>query len=181
MSNGLLILVLSLVAWSGANAGQFRSVYTDNINKLSWSKALPGEYSNGCVNSDGRWDSSKCTLENGANGTLEVKLEDSNAAKACRNIGARLPTEREYDSLIQNFPHTKKQCFWDAAKTCSRLTPQGIEYMQSVFGDMNNLFWSSSVDSKNPLVAFDFDGREGDIYYAYRNINYKAVRCVSSR
>lgn len=44
-------------------AGLFTPVYTDSSNKLSWSKKLPGTYSNSCVNAKGEYDRNKCTFD----------------------------------------------------------------------------------------------------------------------
>ena len=73
-------------------------VYTDNTNGLSWINSLNGMYANGCNNG-------QCPFETIADGTRQVKTEDSEAAQACQAIGARLPTVSEFRSLIRNFDH----------------------------------------------------------------------------
>lgn len=183
------ILAISLVAGSvhanrpATNGGtKFASVYIDKINNLSWSKALPGTYSNGCVGDDGEYDASKCTFETNSDGTRQVKVADSAAARACSDLGggARLPTEREYQSLIQKFDHATYKCHWDGTKNCHRLSGKGISDMQSIFGDMNNWFWSS-VSPNDSDGAFHFYGNYGDVdNYDSRNFSL-AVRCVAGR
>jgi hypothetical protein len=158
---------------SKLQAGWFVSVYTDSSNKLSWSKALPGTYSNGCADANGKYDKSKCSIETDAN--------NSTAAKACRDLGegVRLPTEQEIESLIKQFDHSNENYG-------PRLTETGRAAMQDIFGDMDNIsndwFWSSSVLSNDPNLAYFFDGINGYVDYGYyvRN-NDSAVRCVSGR
>ncbi len=152
-------------------ASKFITVYTDKLNGLSWSKALPGTYSNGCA-SNSAYDPLKCTFDV-VGGSRQVRVEDSEAAKACREIGARLPTKEEFESLIRNF---------DIKQYSLGLTDNGVAQMQVIFGDMNNWFWSASVSSSIPDFAFAFDGGlgNGGIGYGSRYEN-GAVRCVSDR
>lgn len=173
------------------DATKFVAVYTDKLNGLSWSKALPDHYSNGCVASSGQYSSSKCTYDNVASGNRQVRVEDSEAAKACRNIGARLPTKEEFESLIRNFDYSEEH------RSFPQLTNKGNADMQAIFGDMDNYFWSSSVPHYNsnftaPKVqnhgnAFifgsvagygDADGGRGSVGLFTRNQEI-TVRCVS--
>ena len=169
LSLGLTLGILNM----GESAHAFTTVYTDSNNKLSWSKKLPGTYSNGCVDANGQPDTSKCTFETLPDGSHQVKVDDSNAAIACKKIGARLPTESEFESLIRNFDHREK-------RYGPRLTDKGIADMQTVFGDMNYWFWSSSVSSYDSGVGYGLNGDYGGLAADVRNSLY-AVCCVVGR
>lgn len=171
------ILVASHSAFAASE--QFVPVYTDANIKLSWSRALPGKYSNGCVDTKGSYDRNKCSYERGTDAGYSLIVKDSAAAEACRSIGAKLPTESEFKSLIRNFDHTNSR--W--SPTSPQLTDKGKEAMQSVFGDMKGSFWSSSVETGvlygEPNVAAIFDGLDGDMGY-YSRESSLSVLCVSS-
>lgn len=105
---GLILLmgISTLAAAAVQVKGRFAPVYTDSSNNLFWTKALPGTFSNGCIDVNGKYDGRKCTLETDANGVpifvdgaWTVKVDDSDAARACRDIGARLPTKKEIESI----------------------------------------------------------------------------------
>lgn len=112
-------------------------------------------YRNGCVDSTGTYDGSKCTYENGSDGFRQVKVADSDAAKACSEIGARLPTKPEFESLIRRFDYTEHAYG-------PELTHKGVTEMQNIFGDMWNAFWSSSVDATSGDYANFFNGDRGN-------------------
>ena len=167
-----LVMAASTVA-TEASVFQFEVAYTDQSG-LSWSTEIPGLYTNGCVDAYGYFDRGKCSFETGSDGSLQVKVDDSNAAKACRDIGARLPTKSEFESLIRDFGHTEEF-------NGLRLTEAGRTDMHIKFGDgMINWFWSSSVSSIGPDNAFDLNGNNGDVSNDDRT-NYFSVRCVSGR
>lgn len=164
---------------SGKNisAGLFQTVYIDHSNSLSWSKMLSGTYSNGCEADNGsNFDSNKCTFEIGKDGSQQVKVDDSNAAKACKAVGGRLPTKPEYESLIRKFNHSEENYG-------PGLTVKGMAEIQGVFRDMNHWFWTSSV-GPHPMGAsvFDGDGGQGVVGppKTYREARL-AVRCVADR
>jgi hypothetical protein len=138
------------------NADQFVPVYTDTSNNLSWSKAFTGHYSNGCLYEGKYYYPMTCTeVESGPNGDLQVKVDDSAAAQACKAIGARLPTQLEFESLIRNFDHTENSYG-------PRLTDNGMKAMQSIFGDMLGWFWSSTVsDITGNYYAYALNGFNG--------------------
>jgi hypothetical protein len=186
MKNTFLTILVSIasasgsVAFAGTNdrpdSGRLVQVHIDNFKKLAWSKALPGRYTNGCVNAHGNFDYSKCVVEKGSDGRLQVKVEYSAAAHACKSLGARLPTELEFNSLIRNFDHIE-------TTSMPRLTSKGIEEMQLVFGDMNeknNWFWTSSVTSYDNVDGILFSTNIGSIsgQLVPRGTNL-AVRCVA--
>ena len=176
----LSLLTLGSLLGERAHAEQFVSLYTDSGKKLYWSKKLPGTYSNGCANAEVQFDISKCTYEIGSDGNNQVKVADSNAAKACREIGGRLPTKSELESLIKYFDHIST---YDGPV----LTEKGMADMQSVFGDMgkwgddnDTLFLSSSVYPYNPRGAYALNSNVGGLEVTSR---YKpnAVRCIVGR
>lgn len=175
------ILIKSLIVFNGtvlvamANAqstqvkiqsGAFVAVYTDSKNNLAWSKALPGTYTNGCLDAHGKYDANKCTWPG-------IGL-DSAAGKACKEIGASLPTKFQYESLIRSFGH-----HFDSVQNVPFLTEKGQAQMQAVFGDMPNYFWTSSVYSMSyPQVAFFFHSPLGHALLDRVRDNELAVRCV---
>lgn len=159
------------VCMSWAQAATFESVYTDSSNGLSWSKKLPGTYSNGSPNICGNYELG-CPFETDASGNRYVVVETSDAAKACRDIGGRLPTKQELESLMRNFDYIE-------AQYGPQLTKKGIADMQAIFGEM--VFWSSSVHPRYNNIAFDFGGLHdylGGIGLAYRSYK-QSVRCVA--
>lgn len=186
MKNTFLTILIAIasvtcsIAFAETNdksaSGQFEQVLRDNTNKLAWSKALPGAYTNGCLNAHGILDYSKCVFEKGSDGRFRIKVEFSAAAQACTSVGARLPTELEFHSLIRNFDHIETTAM-------PRLTRRGIQDMQLVFGDMNNeensWFWTSSA-SYDVTSGILFNGNSGLIsaQLVPRFSNY-AVRCVA--
>ncbi|MNJ91380.1 hypothetical protein D3C87_90310 [compost metagenome] len=152
--------------------GQFLTAYVDQSG-LSWSVALQGRFSNGCADAIGRYSESKCTFEIDANKNLQVKVDDSMAAKSCREIGARLPTKTEIESLIRNFDHTEMS-------SGPKLTELGRSDMQAKFSDdIHSWIWSSSVWSFSHDRAYIFSGDDGAIFFGVRQLKYdNAVRCV---
>lgn len=188
----ILVLIMSLVTVNGyANTlperqqlndqvdariqkletGQFVPVYTDVRNGLSWGLELPGEYTNGCVGANGQYEISKCTFKTLTDGSRVVKEDDSSAAIACKKIGARLPTEAEFMSLIRSFDH------YIPRVGGPRLTAKGKADMLTVFGDEHLWFWSSLVISNDSDYAAVFDGSNGGITLYNREFRF-AVRCV---
>lgn len=143
--NGVLPFLLNKALPSNQSCLNDQSTESGNIspesfNKLSW-KRLPGTYTNGCVFANGQW-TSYCNME-GSKGNFQVKVADSNAAKACRDLGAgaRLPTVSELESLIRSYEHTTVEGFGP------RLTSNGFAAMETVFGDIRKTsFWSSTID-----------------------------------
>lgn len=162
---------------SGLHSRRFEVVYRDKSNGLNWGRALDGKYTNGCVDSTGKFEASKCTFEI-INGFRQVVPKDSDAALACSAIGARLPTFQEYESLIKSFDYSVGGWF------DPYLTTKGLSEMNAIFSDMNGkkpiFFWSSSLtehgeDFAMTLYVFDNQAyRDGDTRHA-RNL----VRCVS--
>jgi len=160
-------------------ASQFTSVYMDSKNGLLWSKALPGTYTNGCVNSSGEYSYRNCTFETNRDGSPklvddgigEIKISDSLAAQACDKVGGRLPTKSEIESLIRNFDSIE-------GTRGPRLTLKGRIEMQAKFGEnMAKWFWSASFNSSNPATAYYFDGTSGVVGEEFRKYPH-AVRCV---
>jgi hypothetical protein len=164
-----LIFILTQVSLSAVvHAGNisFEPIYTDAANRLQWGKMLTGTYSNGCAGANGLYDYGKCTVEKGADGNLQVKVADSNAAKACRDMGARLPTKPEFESLIRQFDHFEKS-------DGPGLTESGVAGVKKVFGE-RLASWSSSA---TPYNAYYFEF--GVIWLSqYRYDPSGKVRCV---
>lgn len=167
-------MVLSSTAHSIATK-QFTGVYTDRLNKVSWSERQ-GIFSNGCVDSNGNYDPKKCTLETDAASRHQVEVESSRAATVCRDIGARLPTKIEFESLIRNFDHAE-------ASFGPYLTYRGQGEMRNALDDRHtdpfDLLWTSSVDPKSPERAFVFSGYNyGHVGHTLYRHSYDSVRCV---
>lgn len=172
-----------------AKQGVFEKVYTDKSNGLSWSKALPGFYYNGFYDDEGNFAVvGKCEVF--SNGDCAIKTDTSDAAKACQNIGGKLPTKLEWESLIKNFDHAETTFRQEPTIT---LTAKGIENMQAIFGDMASLkfvidddiylipvnFWSSSAGPWNSDHAYVFSGKVGSIFFFDRRVgHHETVRCV---
>ena len=175
--------ILVIFAFQGllvqqASATEFESVFIDDAYNLAWSRALPGEYSNGCASNTGKFDQSKCTYEMSKDGKALTGTNESQAAQACRDIGARLPTQEEYKRLIRRFEHVTKGVNVNTPKEKSlyekflglvfdplleienvpayqQLTNRGIAQMNDVFGDMGRgEFWTSSADPNQSDLAF---------------------------
>jgi len=175
MLNALLpILTVSFFAiCSYAADGQFESVYTDNSNKVSWGKTVSNIYTNGCADANGQQNNFYCTFDTLADGSHQVKVEDSYAAKACSEIGARLPTKQEIDSLVRNFDHTEES-------QGPKLTAKAHADIEKVLRHIDGqLFWSSSVYTNNSELAYIYDGTFGGVYKygGYRKFPIE-VRCV---
>ena len=161
-------------------------VYTDTGNSLSWTSALPGpRYKNGCLDVNGHDDATKCTYDVGVDGTHQVRVEDSAAAKACRDlrdsagnlVGARLPTKAEYESLIRNMG--QEGVDFINGVYGPYLTVTGQARMVEIFRDTPDWFWTSTVlpvYSEN-AVAFS---RRHVVYALYRGSGV-GVRCVLGR
>lgn len=162
----------------------FTAVYVDKFNGLKWGNRLPGHYSNG-ARTRGAFDAKKCTyVENYIGAT--VKVEDSEAAMACKSIGARLPTKEEYFSLIENFRH-------EYVGSSPALTGVGRKQMADVFQDISLVdegiktdrqwFWTSSTIANNPCYGYEFSVYYGAVDHYYRDYHIRAghqiyVRCV---
>ena len=169
----VIFSALLFLAVANAKAAVFVAVYTDPSNGLKWSKALPSFYTNGCIGFGGKYDASECTSVMVAGGGLQVKVEDSDAARACRLIGAMLPTKEEYESLIRNFDKTEES-------HGPKLTAKGKSDMNAIFGDGGYIFWSASVSENFPEVAFKFDSDFGAVGIGLRYLGGSTVRCVSA-
>ncbi len=141
---------------------KFVPVYIDSKG-LEWSKTLPSLYRNGCVGENDLYDTLKCTYRNDGR-ERQVEITDSDAAKACHKIGARLPTKEElnilyFDFLFKNY---------------------GEMFIK--FGDTNIAFWSSSVNPDDPTQAFSifFPSNVNDKIKPENRYHELPVRCVSS-
>ncbi|MBK9322953.1 MAG: hypothetical protein IPM97_08420 [Bdellovibrionaceae bacterium] len=163
---------------------KFVPVYRDKKNNLSWSASLPGYYTNGCVNRHGDFDRAKCTFQAMADGTYQVKIDDSNAAKNCQIIGARLPTKFEYESLMRDFEYT------ELGNGELVLTNKGDDDMQAIFRETDEYayFWTSTPGTTQTLAFFFSRGvwhntgrSEGSILEHLRYVNGISVRCVSEQ
>lgn len=131
---------------------------------LLFSKALPGAYTNGCVHPYGKYDRAWCTYDTDSSGKIsgEVKVEDSLAATACSEIGARLPTSFEIEGLFRHFNHS-------ITSNGPVLTEIGLADFEATFGiDLKKeSIWSSTllfdVDRKFARSAWkhNHEGRIG--------------------
>ena len=124
------------------------SGFTDKFNGLSWSVNLPGQYTNGCI---GYSKEKPCSLVPSKNvGERPNVGEDSEAQMACRKLGGRLPTYRDFRSLLNNFrvPNIGDNNIEDGYLD--------MEKLRSVFGNgkfneinswySSEQYWTSSVD-----------------------------------
>lgn len=159
----------------------FHTAYTDRYNNLFWSRALPGMYRNGCQLGEGFFHVlSKCNVEAGPYQSILVKADESDAANACKAIGARLPTRAEFLSLIVNFDHTDYPQLGGPI-----LTERGGAAMGDVFGDMAGVpkrqgFWTSTVLRKDSDRAYVFSASTGDVSDPIPRYKFDRVRCVVS-
>ncbi len=165
-----LFLIISF-AIGPVFAGDIQIVYKDKLNGLSWSRKLPGLFSNGCLDADKKYDERKCTQIVDASWNHFVDPKDSDAAKACSDLNARLPTEEEAISLIRNFDHID-------SPFGPRLTGNGLKEMYGIFTDAG-YFWTSSVVTADPVRAMYLNSLRGRIENLGRYFVDGAVRCVS--
>lgn len=177
-SLSFLILILSAVSAHAQESEdpQFTAVYTDSSNRLSWSRKIPGTYTNGCVVPNDRYRREYfCGFEIIPGTGPQIKVDGSAAAKVCRDMGARLPTKSEYESLIRNFEHVRESNRY-------LLTPKGVADMQKVFGDTDQQtwFWTSSLNPSDDgySLAYTFNG--GFLQMEFRSKSSGSVRCVVS-
>ena len=155
----------------------FETVFIDRSINLAWSSAISGTYSNGCTNEADYYSKSKCSVTKTAEAAVQVSVDDSAAARACRNFGARLPTRQEYESLMKNFDLLPSRYL----STSPFLSEKGVRDMQSVFKDTDNLFWTSSINSEDDFNnAFVFEvTREAGHAVRFQGRSHRfAVRCV---
>lgn len=156
-------------------AETFVEVYRDTLNGLSWSSAPYATMTNGCATSANHEDNNLCTLVE-LDEQLYIKPKDSEAARYCSSMGARLPTKVEFESLIRNFEFTEE-------KKGPQLTSKGRDDMKAIFNDTDGLgefydlgFWSSFVHDR----LWDGNAMKFDAYAfipAYGNIfNRKSRR-----
>lgn len=187
-----ILVALCLFLCFNAHANKFVSVFTDPANDVSWSKALPSRYSNGCVNQNGYFYIYLCrqneNFVNGfstpvlVNGYYEVDLLRSDADRACYAIGASLPTKRDYQSLVRQFDHDDR----------GRLTSAGVAAMQDVFSDVDSKWWWTKTNGYTAIYkdfdrAYGFyvseDGPEAGMasFKTFRRDELGAVRCVKRK
>jgi hypothetical protein len=95
-------------------------------------------------------------------------ISDSNALRACNDVGARLPTVFEFKQLLEEFDHILgPPCEIDGISTCSlwskfpKLTEKGYADFKAVFNDVTDerykrLFWIGSWRhyAFGPTVAY---------------------------
>lgn len=186
----MLILAFIWIPVQSLTAGsvpQFVAVYTDPSNKLAWSAGSVLQMGNGCENHEGYFDISQCSVSVNASGKRMVDPNDSNAAKECQKVGARLPTREEYKSLVKQFDHIPEghECnpMLGAGKgPC--LTSLGIQAMNAIFKDMgesaeDRFFWTASVSATSDEAAIAFSGNLPVDYLSSREDNL-SVRCVKN-
>lgn len=173
-----LFLIFGLISTSTAVAEPFPAVFQDRYNHLYWSKTLSGTYTNGCVDSLGKVDESKCTFATNPDGSWIivdshklVVVSDSLAAQACERIGGRLPTDSEIVSLITNFDY-------EVNSSGPVLTYAGKVAMRAAFDNDDSIrFWSSSVYFFDAQEAFVFNNNWGQGILDVRFVEHP-VRCV---
>lgn len=136
-----LFLIIALATASSAFAEQFKVSYTDK-NSLVWSQPLSGNYSNGCLDSQGNPDLGVCS-------TTISGSQDSSAEAACERIGGRLPTTNEFENLITELGGSN-QFIGEFGVYSVVLTKSGyVAFLKTFTGSMNGeLFWTSSVRSE---------------------------------
>lgn len=187
----------------------FQPVFVDPYTGLTWGKTLAKKYSNGCtyfnrITKMQDLDYFKCHKDNellksssflDENG-LKVIDKNSDAAKACQSIGARLPTEYELSRLLQNFDiNSPPEKPWDTYYGSFRLEKEEIEQMQKIFGDADGesvRYWTATVrrqigspeNSPTPInmfsnsaVTLSVSPEQGIISQSGRERRNK-VRCV---
>ena len=156
------------------------------VKGVSWMSALPNKiFPNGCTDEQGIIAPEKCAYQQDQDGKPvkvdgypQVDLANSNAAKACAAIGARLPTQWEYQYLIESYTGL----YTDSGSGLGPvLTSEGIAAMQKEFGDMvpasfANWFWTSSTYGIDKALIFS--SHYGSTYMnRYRDLQ-GWVRCV---
>lgn len=194
-----IFAVLIALSWPNFSSAEQsvlepRVVFVDPANGIRWTKALqkakyPHDFIwlyNGCVDSEGHYQSSKCTMKRGPDGKFQVVVEDSDAALACKQVGARLPTKQEYESLMLNFEHDTQYRI--------RLTYKGIKQLMGIFKDVyvnefdgaiSGYFATSTIFNGERDWAYSFDQGQDGVYdprYGKIDINLRYypsyVRCV---
>lgn len=165
------ILISILICSEVLASEKFKILYVDKITGLAWGAQLNGRYSNGCNDFEDYFDDKKCTYQVASNGDFVVETNTSNAAKACNDIGARLPMKDEMVSLINNFDHSI-----DPYSQLPILTYIGRPEMEKAMGSMADEIWLATLESKMPQIAYFFEGWS---FFAIRRNYDFAVRCVS--
>lgn len=143
MKNPVIITYLFLFAISlNATANQFTPILTDKKTGLIWGKTIPGKFTNGCMerNADGKITESGCRIR--MSSKKEKLVANSAAITACENLGARLPSQFEFESLIRNFDHTDIPSDPKYLPNDLRLTEKGVEQMRAAFGDLDKPIWA---------------------------------------
>lgn len=150
--------------------------YTDPSNNVRWLAELPETYTHGCFEG-GSPGGIRCTLSRTRENLFEAVEEDSDAAKACRDIGARLPTQGEIISLLRNFDHEEQRV--NQYVTSPVLTEKGFKEMEAKLGDMKHSYWSSSVINQDTgQNGYVLNRTRLDVTYRYER---QSVRCVLSK
>lgn len=179
MKQKLVVLFGILIGFSAAAvAADFREVYISKRSGLKWSQYLAG-YPNGDC---GAYPDPKCPLERDGSGQPviidnlpQVEFSSSAAARACAEIGGRLPTAQELIGLFKEFAHTEQN-------GVVRLTERGKTQLEAAFE--NHAYWenwwsSSVVSIKDPDVAYHFMGNFYGITTSSRGLfSGYGVRCV---
>ena len=107
---------------------------------------------------------------NGKKRDANGNLQDSAAAKLCKEQGMRLPEKADFEALMS--------CFELDQKDSHFLTFRGLSDLLAVFPDMDHhLYWTSTVLPNNEYFAFFFRSDQGYIDYCYQEHDL-TVRCV---
>lgn len=157
------------IAYAGPCFAQFNPVYTDPQTGLKWTSSLPGEFTNG---DSCDLEISGCKAHPMPDGTDQVDVTESDAAKECIKIGGRLPTLKEAQAMLNNFDHDRESHFGP------HLSSKGLAHMNAIFGDGNRIgFWTSTLHPQSTFYGFNFEFQFGEILQLPR-IGKAAVRCV---
>ena len=131
---------------------------------LTWLAASDELAMNGCANEKFEFDRKECVTP------IE---ESSPAARICRRMKARLPSEKDIEGLIRSFDHSGTQE--------PKLTAKGVEDLRLAFKTDdwgNEWIWTSTLGSRDEGIAVAWTvGTNGKLYEnRYKRLTVRCVR-----
>jgi hypothetical protein len=170
-----IVILANTFLLGNASAAGFQPVYTDRLDGIQWGAELPGTFTHGCFQG-GSPGGRHCTYTT-VGYSVQAVVDDSDAARACKALGARLPTYFEIMSLIRNFDH--KEVAQGERFALPIITDQGFKDMEKSLGDMKKYYWSSSVSSQDNGITSSVL-KFGNLGFYDRDLS-ASVRCVLDR
>jgi hypothetical protein len=151
------------------STAEFFPVYKDK-HGYEWSQRFYA--TNGCVESGGRENLSRCTMS--PDGT--VLLADSHAAQICEWISdvpgeSRLPTKDELEILVKEFDHV-------VGEKAVKLTERGLIQFRKAFPKNQASIWSSAVHPKFPNIGFVLETWIRGEFSSHSRASAQEVRCI---